>query len=82
MNVLTTQAAGVSRPVVGGGVLQHHDAGAVVPLDVDPPGGLDQVHAARVVHVQRLAGRTAAWPGGSSPTPLDTHTHRLSLDKA
>lgn len=39
---------------MGGDVLQHHDACAVIPLHADSTGGLDQVHAAGVLHIKRV----------------------------
>lgn len=55
--VPTTQASSGHRCIIGGNVLQHHDASAVVPLYADPAGCLDQVHAARVFHVKRVMGK-------------------------
>lgn len=51
---LTTQASSGHRGVVGGDVLQHHDACAVIPLHADATGGLDQVHATGVLHIKRV----------------------------
>lgn len=53
---LTTQASSGHRCIVGGDVLQHHDARAVIPLDADPTGCLDQVHAPGVLHIKRVTG--------------------------
>lgn len=53
---LTTQALSGHRCIVGGDVLQHHDASAVIPLYADSTGCLDQVHATGVLHIKRVTG--------------------------
>lgn len=53
----TAQASSRHRCIMGGDVLQHHDAGAVIPLYADPAGCLDQVHAACVFHEKRVMGK-------------------------
>lgn len=53
---LTTQALSGHRCIVGGDVLQHHDACAVIPLYADSTGCLDQVHATGVLHIKRVTG--------------------------
>ena len=51
-----------------GGVLQHHDARAVVPLDADAAGRLDHVRGARVVDVQEV-------PAEGQPGRPQVHRH-------
>lgn len=53
---LTTQASSGHRCVIRSAVLQHHDAGAVIPLYADPARCVDQVHAACVFHIKRVTG--------------------------
>lgn len=53
----TAQASSRHRCIIGGNVLQHHDAGAVIPLYADPAGCLDQVHAACVLHEKGVMGK-------------------------
>lgn len=53
----TAQASSRHRCVIGGNVLEHHDAGAVIPLHADPARCLDQVHAACVLHKKRVMGK-------------------------
>lgn len=53
----TTQASSGHRCIIGGDVLQHHDASAVIPLYADPTRCLDQVHAACVLHVKGVTGK-------------------------
>lgn len=75
--VLTTQASGGNRGFIGSNVLQHHDASAVVPLYADPARCMDQVHAARVLHIKR---RAREWKPDRSVVHghLETDGHRGS----
>lgn len=53
---LTAQASSWHGCIIGGNVLQHHDAGAVIPLHADPARCLDLVHAASVLNGKRVMG--------------------------
>lgn len=51
---VTTEAPGPGACDVGGAVLQHDDAGAVVPLYTHATRCVDDVHGARVIDVQAV----------------------------
>ena len=66
---LTTEASSGHRRIIRSDVLQHHDAGAVIPLYADPARCVDQVHAARVFHVERVTGERESSRVCSLPSP-------------
>lgn len=53
---LTTQASSGHGCIISGDVLQHHDTSTVIPLYADSARCVDQVHAACVFHIKRVAG--------------------------